>query len=124
MEHYVHIKLHAKIFKGVLKIMRLSGEGPTFDFNTYCNIAFNHLKHKIPKGTVQMYAGDDMVQNLCPRVQKGWASLSKLFTLVSKPEESMTPTFVSWRLTRHGLIREPEKLYNSLKLAEEQGNMA
>ena len=59
IDGYVELKCCSKTFLGVLKIMRLTGEGPTFDANTECNIAFAHTKLKIPIGTAQLYAGDD-----------------------------------------------------------------
>jgi len=45
LHFYSTLKQCSKVYKGTLKIMRLSGEGPTFDFNTFCNIAYHHTKY-------------------------------------------------------------------------------
>lgn len=51
MQFYSALKMRSEVYSGILKIMRLSGEGPTFDFNTFCNIAYHHTKYVIPPGT-------------------------------------------------------------------------
>lgn len=119
---YINLKMNADTFKGVLTIMRLTGEGPTFDANTNCNIAYHHTRYQVGK-VAQLYAGDDMAQNSVPVEKRSWAGIAKCFKLVSKPEINEQPTFTGYRIMPLGIVRDPFKLYLSLNLAEATGNI-
>ena len=78
IEGYLDLKCSSKTFLGILKIMRLTGEGPPFDANTECNIAFAHTKLKIPIGTAQLYAGDDCAFDFAPEDKPSFKKIEKL----------------------------------------------
>ncbi|UQZ09543.1 putative RNA-dependent RNA polymerase [Freshwater macrophyte associated alphaflexi-like virus 1] len=118
-QFYIDLKMHAKTFLGVLTIMRLTGEGPTFDANTWCNIAYQHTRFHVPVQTPQMYAGDDMVQVGVPQQKASWPLIEKKFKLQAKPEITARPTFTGWRVTKHGVVKDPLKLYMTMKLAQQ-----
>nr|QYF50142.1 MAG: putative replication protein [Sichuan alphaflexivirus 1] len=122
-EAYLFIKTHAQIYLGTLAIMRLTGEGPTFDANTECNIAFQHTKHHIPPRTAQMYAGDDSaIDHVCVE-KKSFGAIAHRFSLTSK-EKIYSQTkgdwaeFCGWQITPGGLLKDPMKLHASIKLKE------
>jgi hypothetical protein len=123
IEFYVHLKVHARVFKGTLSIMRLTGEFCTFLFNTYGNIAYTHTKYRIPKGTAQVYGGDDSAINGSPELRPHWAKLASKFKLVSKEFYSYRPTFCGWYLTKFGIVKSPILLYLKLKLQEARKNL-
>nr|WLS55766.1 replicase [Blackberry calico virus] len=117
LSFYRFIKVHAKTFVGNLAIMRLSGEGPTFDANTECNIAYDALRFQLHSSVNACYAGDDLVRDqVCPE-RPGWQFSQHLFTLKAKPLETTAPDFCGWRLTPHGIVKSPIQLYQSLQLA-------
>ena len=85
IEGYLDLKCSSKTFLGILKIMRLTGEGPTFDANTECNIAFAHTKLKIPIGTAQLYAGDDCAFDYAPEDKPSFKMIETEVSLKAKP---------------------------------------
>ncbi|AEI17897.1 replication-associated polyprotein [Blackberry virus E] len=117
LDFYKFIKIHAKTFVGNLAIMRLSGEGPTFDANTECNIAYDALRFKLAPTVNACYAGDDLVRDQVCDERPGWQLSKHLFTLQAKPLTTTTPDFCGWRLTPHGIVKSPIQLYQSLQLA-------
>ncbi|BAE66615.1 replicase protein [Nerine virus X] len=122
IEGYLHIKMNAKIFLGTLAIMRLSGEGPTFDANTECSIAYHHTRFHVPSNTRRFFAGDDSAQD-CPAVEKSsFQAISGRMSLTSKPvsyaqKPGKFAEFCGWSITPLGVIKDPLKLYASLELA-------
>uniref|UniRef100_A0AAU6NEM5 Replicase n=1 Tax=Saffron-associated alphaflexivirus TaxID=3125858 RepID=A0AAU6NEM5_9VIRU len=119
---YRWLKCNAKTFVGNLSIMRLSGEGPTFDANTECNIAYDALRFSLTD-TNACYAGDDLVRDrVCPE-RKSWAHISKDFKLAAKPVVTRKPDFCGWRLTPYGIIKNPVQLYNSMQLGLRLGKI-
>ncbi|ANW11492.1 RdRp [Senna mosaic virus] len=125
---YLDIKLNSKIFLGVLSIMRLTGEGPTFDANTECNIAFTHTKFQIPEGTAQIYAGDDSAIDAVPPIRPSFKLVEQKLTLRSKPVVAMQERgdwaeFCGYRITKFGFIKDPKKLHASLMLEIKRGNL-
>nr|QQG34620.1 RdRp [Yucca alphaflexivirus 1] len=121
IDAYIFIKTHAQVWVGVLAIMRLTGEGPTFDANTECNIAFQHTKHFIPPASAQLYAGDDSAMDCVPVVKPSFNLLRDKFTLKSKEKEfAQKPgdwaEFCGWLVTPAGLIKEPLKLHATTEL--------
>jgi len=120
---YKWIKCHARVFCGELSIMRLSGEGPTFDANTECGIAYDSLKFDIPEDVTALYAGDDLARDkVCPE-RKCWSILGPQFKLIAKPVITRRPQFCGWRLTKYGVIKSPLKLWAGLQLADRRGQM-
>nr|BDX36220.1 RNA-dependent RNA polymerase [Plantago asiatica mosaic virus] len=125
IEGYLDIKLSPKIFLGTLSIMRLTGEGPTFDANTECNIAYTHTRFDIPEGTAQIYAGDDCaIAQVCPE-KPSFALLKNRLALQAKPaytpqERGQWAEFCGYLITPKGLIKDPLKLHASLELAKAQ----
>ncbi|UYK32999.1 RNA depemdent RNA polymerase [Wineberry latent virus] len=117
LDFYKFIKIHARTFVGNLAIMRLSGEGPTFDANTECNIAYDALRFKLSPNVNACYAGDDLVRDQVCDERPGWQLSKHLFTLQATPLTTTTPDFCGWRLTPHGIVKSPIQLYQSLQLA-------
>lgn len=107
---YTAIKTNAQTHRGNLKIMRLSGEGPTFDANTECNIAYDSLRYVIPKSSARCYAGDDLARDTPAPENPAWAEYQSSFSLLAKPEVTNEPIFCGMQITRIGVMRNPEKL--------------
>nr|QUS52851.1 RNA-dependent RNA polymerase [Hypera postica associated alphaflexivirus] len=123
IDFYVFLKLHARTFLGTLTIMRLTGEGPTYDANTAVNIAFDHTKYDIPDNCARLYSGDDMARDMiCPE-KPSWNHIEKHISLKSKPEISTQPIFCGWKITSLGVIRDPFKLYISYCKARDTDNL-
>nr|UOF93370.1 replication-associated protein [Sutera flower mottle virus] len=128
IEGYLDIKTSPKIFLGTLGIMRLTGEGPTFDANTECNIAYTHTRFQIPDGVCQLYAGDDCAMaEVCPE-KPSFQLISNRLSLQAKPV--VTPQtrghwaeFCGFLITPLGLVKDPLKLHASLELAKCQKKM-
>lgn len=121
LSFYRYLKTHAKTFVGNLAVMRLSGEGPTFDANTECNIAYDALRFNLSDEVNACYAGDDLVRDkVCPE-RPCWKFFSQHFSLTAKPLETDKPDFCGWRLTKHGILKSPVQLYQSLQLAIQLG---
>nr|WPR18102.1 MAG: RNA-dependent RNA polymerase [Chemarfal virus 253] len=128
IQGYIDIKTNARVFTGVLAIMRLTGEGPTFDANTECNIAFNHTRFHISEDTAQLYAGDDTAFSKIPIEKASFQGIAKQLTLTSKPlyytqKKGDWAEFCGFSITPLGLIKEPKKLQANLVLAIKQGKI-
>lgn len=123
IQAYTWIKTHAKVFCGQLSIMRLSGEGPTFDANTECNIAYDSLRFKIPAEVTAMYAGDDLARDKVCEERPCWTRLGPMFKLTAKPVVTKKPQFCGWRITKYGVVKSPLKLWAGLMLAQERQQM-
>nr|UZP17132.1 ORF1 [Clover yellow mosaic virus] len=128
IQGYIDIKTNAKVFTGVLAIMRLTGEGPTFDANTECNIAFNHTRFHISDDTAQLYAGDDTAFSKIPIEKASFQGVAKQLTLTSKPlfykqKKGEWAEFCGYSITPLGLIKEPKKLQANLTLAIKQNKI-
>nr|QED44331.1 replicase [Garlic virus A] len=123
LSFYKFIKTHAKTFVGNLAIMRLSGEGPTFDANTECNIAYDALRFRLDDNVRACYAGDDLVRDRACEERAGWVYSERLFSLKAKPLVTSKPDFCGWRLTPHGIVKSPIQLYQSLQLALRLGKV-
>nr|QNJ60325.1 replicase [Garlic virus A] len=123
LSFYKFIKTHAKTFVGNLAIMRLSGEGPTFDANTECNIAYDALRFRLDDNVRACYAGDDLVRDRACEERAGWIYSERLFSLKAKPLVTSKPDFCGWRLTPHGIVKSPIQLYQSLQLALRLGKV-
>nr|WBY51303.1 RNA-dependent RNA polymerase [Lily virus X] len=129
IESYIMLKTNAHIFLGTIAIMRMSGEGPTFDANTECAIAYHHTKYQVEQGTAQLYAGDDMAQDTAPILKPSFRLIADRIELKSKEvTHTQVPgeyaTFCGWCITPKGIIKEPRKLFASLQLAKHIGKTA
>ncbi|AAL17722.1 158kDa replicase [Botrytis virus X] len=115
LDAYTAIKTDAKVFADTLKIMRLSGEGPTFDANTECNIAYDAARFQL-SDVKACYAGDDLARDRnCPE-RASWKYISHQFTLQAKPLVTRKPDFCGWSLTKHGIVKNPKQLWQSMQL--------
>nr|QIZ03225.1 RNA-dependent RNA polymerase [Pepino mosaic virus] len=128
IEGYINIKLNAKIFLGTLSIMRLSGEGPTFDANTECSIAYTATRFHIDNTVKQVYAGDDMALDGVVSEKKSFRKLQNLLKLTSKtlyPKQVKGDyaEFCGWTFTPGGIIKNPLKMHASIMLQEAIGNL-
>nr|UEP18564.1 MAG: RNA-dependent RNA polymerase [Physalis virus X] len=119
LEGYKFIKTHAHIWKGYLSIMRLTGEGPTFDANTECNIAYHHTRFDVPPDCCQVYSGDDMAQD-APAVERpSFEKIQDQLKLRAKPKtykqvKGDWAEFCGWKITPRGLIKDSKKVFSSL----------
>lgn len=128
IEGYLDLKCSSKTFLGILKIMRLTGEGPTFDANTECNIAFAHTKLKIPIGTAQLYAGDDCAFDFVPEDKPSFKKIETQVSLKAKPVikrqiRGEWAEFCGMLITPLGVIKDPVKTWASLELAARRGEL-
>nr|QED43431.1 replicase [Garlic virus B] len=123
VDFYAFVKTHAKTFLGNLAVMRLSGEGPTFDANTECNIAYDALRFQLDPTVNACYAGDDLVRDKACDERPGWKYSEPLFSLKAKPLVTNKPDFCGWRLTKYGIVKSPVQLYQSLQLALRLGKV-
>nr|QED43461.1 replicase [Garlic virus B] len=123
VDFYAFVKTHAKTFLGNLAVMRLSGEGPTFDANTECNIAYDALRFQLDSTVNACYAGDDLVRDKACDERPGWKYSEPLFSLKAKPLVTNKPDFCGWRLTKYGIVKSPVQLYQSLQLALRLGKV-
>nr|QYL30857.1 RNA-dependent RNA polymerase [Cassava common mosaic virus] len=126
LEGYLDIKLDSRIFLGTLSIMRLTGEGPTFDANTECNIAYTHTRFDIPEGVAQLYAGDDSAMDATCLEKPSFKLIESELSLKCKPcLKAQIPgewaEFCGYLITPKGLIKDPLKLAASFRLAKERG---
>ncbi|ARG47536.1 RNA-dependent RNA polymerase [Cassava virus X] len=128
IEGYKQIKTNASIFLGTLGIMRLTGEGPTFDANTECSIAYHHTRFQVTPGSAQLYAGDDMAQDSIPMEKPSFSLLRGRLALDAKPiirnqKPGDFASFCGWRITPLGVIKDPLKQLAGLELAERTGKI-
>nr|AKH39765.1 Replicase [Donkey orchid symptomless virus] len=123
IDYYVDLKIHASAFTGVLGIMRLTGEGPTFDANTIANMAYFFTKYDVPKGTPAMFAGDDMTCFGNPPLRESWQFVESMFSLTAKEEINDRPSFTGWLLSKHGIVKDPLKLLLTYHVAAREGRV-
>nr|WMX21791.1 RNA-dependent RNA polymerase [Adenium obesum virus X] len=126
IDGYVHLKTHATIFLGTLAIMRLTGEGPTFDANTECSIAYHHTRFHVPDNVAQLYAGDDSAQDHPAIEKKSFQLIQNKLNLTSKPvtyqqKPGDWADFCGWTISRLGIFKNPTKILASLELAIKTG---
>lgn len=124
VDFYLMIKFHANTFIGTLDIMRLTGEGPTFDANTATNIAFDHTKYLIPPECARLYSGDDSARDNVYPEKPSWKYIEPHIKLKAKPLEEEIPTFCGWKITPHGIIRDPFKLWFSFQRAKDLNQLS
>lgn len=125
---YLEIKTDARIFLGTLKIMRLTGEGPTFDANTECSIAYMHTKYHIPRGTAMMFAGDDFAASAKLEEKASFQMIREELALTEKrvelkQEKGSWAQFCGDLITPLGAIKDPIKLYLSWEVAKRTGRL-
>nr|ANH10860.1 RdRp polymerase [Opuntia virus X]ATU47236.1 replicase [Opuntia virus X] len=128
IEGYIDLKCSSKTFLGILKIMRLTGEGPTFDANTECNIAFAHTMLRIPKNAAQLYAGDDCAFDISPDQKPSFKKIETEISLKAKPSfkrqiKGEWAEFCGMLITPLGVVKDPIKTWAALQLAKRLGQM-
>lgn len=111
IDGYKEMKNNLISIFGHLAVMRFTGEVWTFIFNTLGNIAYSHTKYDIPKGTPQMYGGDDKSINAKLKPRPSWRWNHVHYNLVEKQEISEYSTFCGWILSPYGLIKNPALLF-------------
>lgn len=122
-DFYRATKLNSRVLGKTLAIMRLSGEGPTYDANTECGIAYDALKHELNIGVKAAYAGDDCARDKVAPVRSSWAQIEDGFILKAKPVVTRRSTFCGWLITRKGVVKDPVQLHQSLKLGLQLGKL-
>lgn len=129
IEGYIYIKLNAEIFLGTLGIMRLSGEGPTFDANTECSIAYNATRFFVDDSVAQVYAGDDMALDRVVQEKPSFKKLEHQLKLTSKPQyprqtKGDYAEFCGWVFTPSGIMKHSLKMQASIQLQKKINNIA
>ncbi|AIA61617.1 polyprotein [Sclerotinia sclerotiorum debilitation-associated RNA virus 2] len=120
IDFYVDTKVKSYIWRGTIAVMRLSGEGPTYDFNTWANMAFMATKYSIPKAAMAAYSGDDFACDRVLSIKPAFRELESKFKLKEKrflktQERGSYADFCGMIITPSGVIKNPRKLYLSLK---------
>ncbi|KAB1721164.1 hypothetical protein FNE72_28310 [Klebsiella pneumoniae] len=128
IQDYIDIKTNADIFLGTLSIMRLTGEGPTFDANTECSIAYQHLKYQFPENCAQLYAGDDFACDAEPQQRQAFNLIKHQLALTEKSEmfqqeKGAWANFCGSLITPLGALKDPIKLLGSWQLAKRTGRL-
>jgi len=121
LDRYLRLKMNARAFTGFLGIMRLSGEGPTFDANTACNIAYHFTRFAVPDNANLVFAGDDMAQDCLAEEKPSFALIQRRLLLEGKPvvhtqQPGDLTGFCGWRFSRYGIVADPLKTHASLVL--------
>ncbi|AAN64332.2 polyprotein [Sclerotinia sclerotiorum debilitation-associated RNA virus] len=128
IDFYVDTKIKSYIWRGTISVMRLSGEGPTYDFNTWANMAFMATKYSIPSVAMTAYSGDDFACDQVLSVKPAFKELECRFKLKEKrflksQGRGSYADFCGMIITPNGVIKNPRKLYLSLKSHDEIGTI-
>jgi hypothetical protein len=121
-EYYLYLKNNMQTQHGLLSVMRITGGSETYDYNTFANIGYTHLKYEIPRGMPSLFSGDDSSLNGVFKERPIFNQIGHLFLLQSKIEMNDFPIFCGW-LIKNGIIKIPRLIYARLKIAEERNNL-
>ncbi|AVD68668.2 replicase [Pistacia-associated flexivirus 1] len=110
VDYYLDAKRLAYTFLGPLEFMRLTGEVFTLLFNTLAMMMYLAFKYIIPKNTPRAHTGDDVIMNARPKLRPSSQRLLTQIRITTVDEYTKTPSFVGWRLTPGGLIKDPRLL--------------
>jgi len=129
IDFYVWLKLNTKFFGGFLAIMRQSGEGPTFDFNTFYNQGFIATKYTLPEDVSEAFAGDDYAADAVARIKRSFHAIAHRFALSCKEfTHEQRPgdwaPFCGDLITNLGLIKSPNQLHIALEHAKARGALS
>lgn len=120
---YIDLKCTLGCKLGHFAIMRFTGEFCTFLFNTLANMAFTFCRYDWKKGQPIAFAGDDMCSLSNLEVSNKFDSIFEKLSLQAKVIRTETPMFCGWRLSRYGIVKEPELVFNRFMIAKERGNV-
>nr|AWK77908.1 nonstructural polyprotein [Perth betaflexivirus 1] len=118
---YLELKTNLKCKLGNLSILRFSGEFGTFFFNTMVNILYTLLRYDVKPGTSIAFAGDDMCILGSPRETERYSKMLSVLSLKAKVNRVENPMFCGWLLSRHGIVKEPELIFNRFMVSLERG---
>nr|BBH55947.1 replicase [Actinidia seed borne latent virus] len=120
---YIDLKCTLGCKLGHFAIMRFTGEFCTFLFNTLANMAFTFCRYDWRKGQPIAFAGDDMCSLSNLEVSNKFDSIFEKLSLQAKVIRTETPMFCGWRLSKYGIVKEPELVFNRFMIAKERGNV-
>nr|UIW14227.1 MAG: replicase [Actinidia seed borne latent virus] len=120
---YIDLKCTLGCKLGHFAIMRFTGEFCTFLFNTLANMAFTFCRYNWKSGQPIAFAGDDMCSLSNLEVSDKFDSVFEKLSLQAKVIRTDTPMFCGWRLSRYGIVKEPELVFNRFMIAKERGNV-
>ncbi|QJD14857.1 replicase [Actinidia seed-borne latent like virus] len=120
---YIDLKCTLGCKLGHFAIMRFTGEFCTFLFNTLANMAFTFCRYDWKKGQPIAFAGDDMCSLSNLEVSDKFDSVFEKLSLQAKVIRTDTPMFCGWRLSKYGIVKEPELVFNRFMIAKERGNV-
>nr|ABA60784.2 RdRp polyprotein replicase [Potato virus P] len=123
IEDYKYIKTHLGSKLGNFAIMRFSGEASTFLFNTMANMLFTFLRYDLSSSACICFAGDDMCSNQNLRVSKEHEKFLGKLKLKAKVQKTTNPTFCGWSLTKDGIFKKPQLVYERMCIAKETNNL-
>ncbi|QED42807.1 replicase [Karelinia prunevirus A] len=123
VDAYIDMKTHLGCKLGSFAIMRFTGEFCTFLFNTLANMAFTFCRYDWTSGQPILFAGDDMCSLEKINVIEDFDAVLNKVSLKAKVAVTETPMFCGWRLSKHGIVKEPELVYNRFMVAVERGNV-
>ncbi|CDF66416.2 replication-associated polyprotein [apricot vein clearing associated virus] len=123
IQAYIDLKVNLGCKLGHFAIMRFTGEFSTFLFNTLANMAFTMCRYEWNSGDPIAFAGDDMCALKNLKVTDQFNNVFEKISLKAKTQITEVPMFCGWRLSRFGIVKEPELVYNRFMVALERGNV-
>nr|AKN08998.1 replicase [Apricot vein clearing associated virus] len=123
IQAYIDLKVNLGCKLGHFAIMRFTGEFSTFLFNTLANMAFTMCRYEWNSGDPIAFAGDDMCALKNLKVTDQFNNVFEKISLKAKTQVTEVPMFCGWRLSRFGIVKEPELVYNRFMVALERGNV-
>lgn len=123
LDDYLKLKCELGCKLGKFAIMRFTGEFCTFLFNTLANMAFTISRYEWRKGVPIAFAGDDMCSLANMKISNRFEDLFEKISLKAKTQFTEEPMFCGWRLSRHGIVKEPELVFNRFMVALEEGKV-
>nr|QEA69426.1 RNA-dependent RNA polymerase [Watermelon virus A] len=123
LDDYLKLKCELGCKLGKFAIMRFTGEFCTFLFNTLANMAFTISRYEWRRGMPIAFAGDDMCSLSNLKVSDRFEDLFDKISLKAKTQWTEEPMFCGWRLSRHGIVKEPELVFNRFMVALEEGKV-
>nr|QQG34602.1 RdRp [Avocado citrivirus 1] len=123
IDGYVDIKCKLSCRLGHFAIMRFTGEFSTFLFNTLANMAFTFARYDWKDDTPVAFAGDDMCALRNMPLRHDMDLIFEKISLKAKVDRTENPMFCGWRLSKYGIVKEPELVYNRFQVAIEDGKL-
>ncbi|AKN08994.1 replicase [Caucasus prunus virus] len=120
---YIDLKCTLGCKLGHFAIMRFTGEFSTFLFNTLANMAFTFARYECDHKTPIAFAGDDMCMLKACKVSDKFEDVLSKLSLKAKVIRTEMPMFCGWNLSRYGIVKEPELVFNRFMVAKKRGNI-